>query len=174
MVRAEDLKTSERVATRDLLRFAGSVVQWAVSGSIACASGSSSPAGSPGGGRRRCTCRGECVGRDSYTDYVNILELRTFTWLPPIHVEPRTLQPTLIYRNRLYVFGGVDPGLHRHINLTCIDLSDSHVVRLMPHIHYVCPSDPHTSTPTLYSSSLAFLGSQSNDDEFPGTSNFLL
>ncbi|KAI8802358.1 hypothetical protein BJ742DRAFT_833265 [Cladochytrium replicatum] len=52
MVRAEDLKTSEGVATRDLLRLAGSVVQWAENGSVvSVVSGSSSPAGSPAGSR---------------------------------------------------------------------------------------------------------------------------
>ncbi|KAI9006376.1 hypothetical protein DFJ74DRAFT_773677 [Hyaloraphidium curvatum] len=62
---------------------------------------------------------------DKVLSELYILDLRTWTWQPPIKSSPRESHFTVVYRNRFYIYGGLTEEMERPTGVTFLDLSDN-------------------------------------------------
>lgn len=61
---------------------------------------------------------------DRVLSHLYILDLRTWTWQPPIVSSPRESHFAAVYRNRFYIYGGLNEEMARPSGVTFVDLTD--------------------------------------------------
>ncbi|KAJ1553900.1 hypothetical protein HK096_005885, partial [Nowakowskiella sp. JEL0078] len=67
---------------------------------------------------------GGCVNDGDPTCSMDMLDMRTMTWLEAVDFEVRTSHTSFVYRNRLYIWGGLLDSCERTVDLSFIDLTD--------------------------------------------------
>ncbi|KAI8928329.1 hypothetical protein BC831DRAFT_448847 [Entophlyctis helioformis] len=62
---------------------------------------------------------------EDIVDEINILDLSSLVWEPPIHFVRRHAHNSWIYNNRLYIYGGFDENMDRGKSLSFYDLESA-------------------------------------------------
>ncbi|RUS16208.1 hypothetical protein BC938DRAFT_476659, partial [Jimgerdemannia flammicorona] len=76
---------------------------------------------------------GGCTADGIVTSDMNILDLETWEWQPPVPFAARHSHVSCVFQNRLYLYGGYVEEMDRASNLSFIDLDSLTVTRIEIH-----------------------------------------